>query len=126
VSLNSWLGGGTPAVPSAEDRATQAWRRISDCPTSITIRRGSGASKQTLAAQTVRVEWDNTAIERDGQITAAGTQHCVVFGVRDHATVTDTNIQRADRFGLDGDEYEVITLLTPPGEVQAVCERRTT
>lgn len=122
MSLNAWLGSNNIALPSAEERAFLAWRRISDRPTSITIVRGSGASKQTLAAQTVRLEWDNTAVERDGQIVSSGVQKCVVFGVRDHATATDTNILRGDRFRVDGVEYEVVSIMTPPGEVQAICE----
>lgn len=122
MSLNGWLAGSTLSVASAEARAALAWRRITDRPTSITIRRGSGASKQTLAAQTVRVEWDNSAVEREGIVTTAGRQHCVVFGVKDHETITDTNIKRADRFSINGVEYEVIAVMTPPGEVQAVCE----
>ena len=54
-----------------------------------------------------------------------GVQRAVVFGVRDHATVADTDIQRADRFVLGDTEYEVIGVIAVVGEVQAVCEART-
>lgn len=123
MSLNTWLANDqTLSLTGAATRAALAWRRISDRPTSITIRRGSGTSKTTLAAQTVRVEWDNTAVEREGVSSSSGIQKATVFGVRDHATVTNTNILRGDRFSLDGVEYEVVSIMTPPGEVQAICE----
>lgn len=106
-------------------RAAEAWRRISDRPTSITIRR-AGAS---LPAQTVRIEWGGSARE-DEDIEVAvdampGVGRLTAFGVRGHPTVTDTDIQRGDRFTLGASEVEVIALLLPPGEVQAICEVRT-
>jgi hypothetical protein len=120
--FEGWLGS-DPIRPAA--RAVAAWRRITDRPTSITIRR-SGAA---LAAQTVRIEWSGYAREDEDRDVAAdalpGVGRLTVFGVRGHASIADTDIQRGDRFTLGAAEVEVIALLLPPGEVQAVCEART-
>jgi len=43
-------------------------------------------------------------------------------GVKDHPTVTDTDIQRGDTFALNGINYRVVDLVFVPGEVQARCE----
>lgn len=126
LNLDSWLGisSGELAVMSASERAVLEWRRISDRPSSIELTRGAGQTSVKLAAQTVRIESDNTATWRDGALVTQGVQKVVVFGVKDHPTITDTDIQRSDRFSIDGVIYEVISIMTPPGEVQAICEAR--
>ncbi len=106
-------------------RAADTWRRIQDQPTAITIRRDGAA----LDPQTVRIEFSDQAREdldvRRGLNITPGVQRAVVFGVRDHPTVPDTDIQRADRFVVGATEYEVIGVIAASGEVQAVCEART-
>ena len=62
--------------------------------------------------------------DADSNITP-GVQRAVVFGVLGHATVADTDIQRADRFVVGATEYEVIGVIAAAGEVQAICEART-
>jgi hypothetical protein len=103
-------------------RAVAAWERIQDRATSITVYRGSPASAQD--AQTVRVEWDN---ERARLVTTdAGTasqRRGVIFGVRNHPTAADTDLQKDDRIRLDDGDYRVIGVIEPPGEVQASIER---
>jgi hypothetical protein len=105
--------------------ALDAWRRIEDAPTAITIRRG----EDTLEAQTVRVEMGSGAREdrdlRRGLNVLPGVRRAVVFGVRGHPTVGDTDIQRGDRFVIGATEFEVVGVIDAPGEVQAVCEGRT-
>lgn len=106
-------------------RAEAAWTRIQQRPVSITIRRGT----DMLDEQTVRVELSSSAREdldvRRGLNLLPGVQRAVVFGVRNHPTVADTDIQRGDRFVLAQTEYEVIAVIVLPGEVQATCEART-
>jgi hypothetical protein len=110
---------------SERDRAIEAWQRISDQPTSITIQRGD----ETLDPQTVRLEFSDSAREdfdvRRGLDIAPGVQRVIVFGVRQHPTEPDTDLQRGDRFVIGLTEYEVIGVITAPGEVQAICEART-
>ncbi len=110
-------------------RAADMWTRIQDQPSVIVIRR-EGAM---LAAQTVRIEMGDTAREdldvRRGLNVTPGVQRAVVFGMRGHATVADTDIQRADRFVVNGfadaTEFEVIGVIAVGGEAQAMCEART-
>lgn len=120
TQLNDWLGqvDGTLSPISAPDRAALAWRRINRNPSAITIRRGTA----DLPAQTVRLEANNDARRQDGMIVTVGRQYWTVFGIRDHATLPDTDIERSDRFDVEDRTFEVIALLTPPGEIQAVCE----
>ncbi|HVU10684.1 MAG TPA: hypothetical protein VHD90_05370 [Phototrophicaceae bacterium] len=109
----------------SQARARDAWARIEDQPTTITIQRGS----TTLAAQTVRIEFSNAAREdvglREGLNVVPGVQRAVMFGVRNHPTVVDTNVERGDRFVIGATEFEVVGVIVAAGEVQAICEART-
>lgn len=116
-SLNDWLDS-TGTIASSAERAITAWRRIVDRPTQVTLDRLG-------VAQTMRVEFDDTATEQNNDMRTIGHQYLVVFGVRDHPVIADTDIQWADRFVLDNVEFEVMALIKPPGEVQALCESRT-
>lgn len=106
-------------------RAEAAWGRIQQHPTRITIRRAG----ETLDAQTVRIGLGSSAREdmdvRRGLNVMPGVQRAVVFGIRSHPTVPDTDMQHGDRFIVGATEYEVIGVVTLPGEVQALCEART-
>lgn len=106
-------------------QAGDAWLRILEQPVTITIRRGT----ETLAAQTVRIVMDDRAREdldlRRGLNVLPGVQGAVVFGVRQHPTIADTDIRRSDRFVLGASEFEVIAVTEMAGEVQAICEVRT-
>ncbi len=104
--------------------ARAAWERILDHSTVITVRRGS----ITLPPQTVRVIINGGAREdhdlRRGLDNTPALARAVVFGVRDHRDVPDTDLKRADRFVLHGAEYEIVFVTRHGGEVQAVCEAR--
>jgi hypothetical protein len=113
--LNTILSAGTAGI--AANRAALAWRRISEKPYSIVIKRGT----TTLSAQTVRLE-SSSSSNRAGTAGTVAVREVVVFGVKGHATVTDTNIRRADRFVYGGEEYQVNDLVLTLGEVQARCE----
>lgn len=110
---------------STRARALDAWLRIGEQPVTVTIRRGD----ETLEAQTVRIEFGDSAREdldlRRGLNVVPGVQRAVVFGVRGHPVIADTDIERGDRFVIGVTEFEVIGVIEPPGEVQAVCEART-
>lgn len=112
------------ALYTEASRASSAWRRILDRPTIIEIR---GKDPQT-----VRVEYDDTAVEeyplQSGSQRTIGMQHVVVFGVRNHPTVEDTVIDRNDRFTITMQDkpvgYEVVSVIYAPGEIQALCEAK--
>ena len=109
----------------AQARALEAWQRISEKATTITLRRGT----DVLDGQTVRIEFSSSTREdldlRRGLIITPGVQRAVVFGLRHHPTIADTDIQRGDRFVVGVTEFEVIGVISGVGEVQAICEART-
>jgi hypothetical protein len=49
----------------------------------------------------------------------------VVIGIRNHATLTDTDILKDDEFGISGVRYRVLDVLLFAGEKQARCYRTT-
>lgn len=102
-----------------EPRAVLAWRRINDKPSSVSFRTAAGA---TLAAQTVRLEHDSRASQPVSAAGPAAVRAVTIFGVRQHPTVTDTNVAAGYRFILDGEEYRVVDVVKTLGEVQAYCE----
>lgn len=101
-------------------RAEATWRMIQRNPSTITLNRGS----VNIEAQTMRLTWGT--IGDDSRNEAGGQQNdgrCVLFGVKNHPTVTDTNIQRGDRFAIGLVEYEVYEVLYLVGSVQAYGRR---
>lgn len=118
--LNDWLGTGTEEI-DPQSRAVDAWKVIQRSPHTITIQRGGS----DLSAQVVGIEFDNQS-GMQGEVAGAGgksaRRSCIVFGVKDHPSITNTNILRGDKFRLNGTDYRVVQVITPPGEVQATAE----
>lgn len=104
-------------------RAVEAWSRIQDHPTVIEIHRGNGSP---LAPQTVRIEENLRVREDEKQSATTGMSISVVFGVRGHPTVADTDIQARDTFYIEATKgtYQVLSIILADGEVQAVCEAK--
>jgi hypothetical protein len=101
--------------------AQRAWLRINRKPKTITIKRKG----ETLAEQTVRLELGSIANDERGENAMPGVQRIVIFGVKDHPTVADTDIKSGDRFNVDNKQYEVVSVVdTIVGEIQAVGEAR--
>lgn len=117
IDFGAWLAD-TDAIPEAT-RAALAWRRINDRPSSVTFKTPSGS---VLDAQTVRVEHLSGASEPTSAAGAGAVRRCIVFGVRNHATVADTDIASGYRFIIAPDDYRVIDVIETPGEVQALAE----
>jgi hypothetical protein len=106
---------------SAAQRAINAWLRIGDKPSSITIYRNAVAQ----TAQTVRLEFDD-GTKQDTLSKAGGTtneRELVIFGVKDHPTITATNLQDDDTFSYENQNYQVKGVINLPGEVQARAVR---
>ncbi len=119
ANFHAWLGQGNNAI-NATSRAVDAWNRINRNPTSVTLVRGA----VELSAQMIRIEFDNQV---DSEINGDGggmssRRDAVIYGVKGHPTVTDTDIQRGDRFAINGKRYRVVQTIDVPGEVQATCE----
>lgn len=116
--FNSWL---TDTEPIAEtERASLAWSRIQDKPSTVSFKTPAGA---ILAAQTVRVEPDDKATGETGQSGMTGhMRYCIIFGVINHDTVTDTDMEEGYRFVLNNDEYRITDVLITLGSIQGNAE----
>lgn len=115
--FNAWLAD-SEAI-EAGPRAALAWRRIQDKPTSLSFRKPDGS---TVGAQTVRVELSESQQAAQSPAGAQTVRDVVIFGVRDHETVADTDVASGYRFVLNGKEYQVRDVVETLGEVQARCE----
>lgn len=123
IDLATWLGetGDLAGNPSSteESRAAAAWRRIQDKPTSVTFRQPDGTD---LAAQTVRLEYDDSVSESESPAGQGAVRKLVIFGIRNHATLADTDVAEGYRFNYLDDAYRVVDVIYTIGEVQAICE----
>lgn len=117
VNFSAWLSD-TEAIPAAS-RAAAAWKRINDKPVSVAFKKPDGT---VLAAQTVRLEWDSNVSESEAPSGQTAVRKLIIFGVRNHATVTNTDIAEGYRFVYQGDEYRVVDTMFTIGEIQAVAE----
>lgn len=118
ADARAWIGAGTGTA--ASDRAADAWERILEKPVTVTIKRGAA----TLDPQTGRWEYSNQqgTPEAKGGAGVSSTQRGIFFGIRGHVSEPDTDIQRDDRFVVDGLQVRVISVVKTLGEVQANCE----
>lgn len=120
--FSAWMGITEPDANWLSDDmlASFAARLIARKPSEITVKR-RGASDIT---QTVRVDMMSTGSrDASGGNANPATVRAVIIGYKDHPTEDDTDLQRADRFLLDGVEYEVIQVLpSTPYQLQAIAE----
>ncbi len=114
-NFDDWLARSLPIGEA--DRAAAAWSRIQDKPTSIIIVRDGVAQ----TAQTVRIEYGNVSNEVQTAIGRNSVQDVVIFGIRNHLTLPDTDIRRGDTINIQSARYEVESILHTLGEVQALC-----
>ena len=132
MNFAAWLGGSDDLLDTPTDqaavRAAAAWRRISDKPTSVVFTvPGSVAADGTvtpaadLAAQTVRLETDDRATMLLGDAGAAPVMQLIIFGIRGHATLPDTNMVEGYRFRHAGDNYRIDDIILTIGEIQGVA-----
>jgi hypothetical protein len=112
-NINNYIGG--EAIDEAP-RAVTAWGRIQEKPSTITVRRETGAM---VAAQTVRVEYGAFGSEVDSATGKASDRGLIVFGIKGHPTLPDTDIERGDKFMLDGVQFRVVDLVLTLGSIQA-------
>lgn len=118
VDLSAWLADNADA-PVASERAVDAWRRINDKPTSITVNRDG----TTLSAQTVRIEYSESERIVTGEANGmSAIRDVVIFGVKGHPTVANTDLKYGDLFTYDGQIFQVLFPISTIGEIQAVAE----
>lgn len=120
IDIGAWLssGGGEPAAQEAT-RAALAWKRIQDKPTSVAFRTPAGT---ILAAQAVRVEADSNATPTTSTAGKNASRRVVVFGIRNHATLPDTDLAEGYRFNLGNDQYRCESVILTLGEIQGLFE----
>lgn len=118
--IGNWLGsgGGTPAATEAQ-RAGLAYRRITDKPTSVAFRTPSGT---TLDAQTVRVENDSSASPTTSAAGKSAARRVVVFGIRNHDLLPDSDIKPGYRFTLWDEEFRCEDVIITLGEIQGLFQ----
>jgi len=105
---------------NGEARAERAWKRIQRSPSRVVFVRNG----VTQAVQTLRVELGNGGSSVGLPTGTIGVQGGVIYGIRDHKTLPDTNVKRLDRVVIEGKEYTVETIVKPPGEIQAFVVAR--
>lgn len=120
----AWLGRNTSAldalpVATIQYRAAKAWDHINDKPTTVAFRTSTGT---TLAAQIMRLEWDNNASLSTSAAGAAPTRKLVIFGVRDHAVEADTVVAEGYRFVYLDDLYRITDITYKHGAIEAHAE----
>ena len=101
-------------------RAQDAVRRISEKPRSVVFRTAA-PQLVTLPAQTVRIEPSSNVGEITSSSGASPIREVIIFGVRGHSSVPDTNIDEGYTFNIEGDRYTVRDVIVTLGEVQAVA-----
>jgi hypothetical protein len=118
VDLNAWLAS-VGNTPNNTQRAVDAWKRISDKPTSITVNRNGTA----LPAQTVRIEYSESERVVTGEANGmSAVRDVVVFGVKNHPSVANTDLKYGDLFAYDGQIFKVMFVISTIGEIQANAE----
>lgn len=122
-----WLGDTTPMVAgNTTSYAGDTARRIADRPSTIVVSRRdptTGATIQ-LAPQTVRIEVaQRGSDEQFDAMVSISHQYVVLIGYKDHPTIPNTNLLRADEFFFNGRMYEVVDFIdTVPGRLLASAE----
>jgi hypothetical protein len=123
LTYSNWLSGTVTTAQERtlreQERAADAWKRIGEKPQSVAFKNAAGT---TLAAQTVRVEVDNRASDSISAAGAAPKMKAIVFGIRGHATLANTDIKEGYRFVYGNDEYRCIDIILQTGEIQGVFE----
>lgn len=123
ANLKAWLaadGTGLPAISTlADERAELAWRRINDKATSVVFITAAGVS---LAAQTVRIDSDSRTTVSKSAAGQAPRRKAIVFGIRGHSTLPDTDMKEGYIFNSDGDRYVVQDIIKTIGEIQGIAE----
>lgn len=116
IDFNAWVSANQgSSLRTAED----VWALIQLKPVGITIHRGA----MDIAEQTVRVTFSNAERVIKGESSAMSAyRDAVVFGVKGHPTVTDTDIKRGDEFTVYGRGLKVIDMIEVAGGIQAFCE----
>lgn len=110
-------------------RAERIWAKIQRKPVSlvftkpkVTLKTGPG-TETVLAAQTVRISYNNPVALVEGEAGTAPKMGAIVYGVKGHPSedVPDTDIDEGYTFAHEGNTFRVSDVIPVPGGLQAVC-----
>jgi len=109
-SVDAWAGNTFPLGDWLDDihASVDTARILADKAVSVILVR----ARAELAAQSVRIE-DLRDRPRRYQTEAGETAlaEILILGYSGHPTITDTDIQRGDRFALDGAGYKIVAVV---------------
>lgn len=123
-----WAGSTTPfpTQGNTEVRAMDTARLIAARPSIIVVSRDVKGKTIQLAPQTVRVEVVQNirgVSEANGVMVSTTKQYTVIIGYKDHPTIPNTNLLRADRFYYQGRIYDIVEYVdTVPGRLLVSAE----
>ncbi len=125
--FSAWLGDGATTIDAAA-RAVDALQRIRRWPSTVTFTKPKSVSKigttpaTELAAQVVRIEFDNRSTAIEGAAGVAPSLKLIVYGIQHHPSLEPTDMEEGYTFVMDGDSYRCVDVLSLPGERQGVWE----
>ena len=116
VDIDAWAGNAFPLTDWSDDtdQGVENARLAADKLTSITIIREGVAQD----AQNVRIEPMRRYFSTESEAGLTGQVDALVIGYKGHPLITDTDIQRGDRFAVSGVSYEVIMVV--PGLADSI------
>ncbi len=123
-----WAGSSAvnPQSGNIEVRAMDIARIIAERPSLVVFSRRNPITKETyqLPPQVVRLEIERSFAARDETTdkmeNALSIQHVTVIGYKNHPTIPNTDVIRADRFYFDNQIWEISDLyLTVPDRLLA-------
>lgn len=120
LDIGNILSSSTLVSGSAPLRAQVQWARIQDKPTVVQFTRNG----VELDDQTVRIEFhDTTPSDSVGVSGVSFARRGTLFGIQDHPTLADLDIDEWDTFRLEEKEYTVTSVNRHiHGQVQAEFE----
>ena len=125
-----WSGAITPQIvpPDVTMRAVDTAVMIAEKPSVVTLRRrvpGTTNTTVALPEQTIRLEVIQNirgAAEPENQWFDVSKQFVVAIGIKNHPTIPDTDMQRADLFFYLGFQWEIVEIIdNVPGRLLANC-----
>lgn len=123
LTYSDWLRGtvmtAAERTQREQERAADAWTRINEKPSTITLRTAAGVNR---AAQVVRLEVDNRASVGESAAGVAPRMNVILYGIKGHATIADTVMAEGDRFVYAGDQYTIQDIILQVGEIQGIAE----
>jgi hypothetical protein len=108
-------------MPTAQAgvRASLAWARIIDKPTAVVLITPAGLP---LPSQQVRLESENKASPIQSAAGIGPKRDLIIFGIQNHPTLPDTDMQEGYTFVYDKDEYTCVDVILTIGEKQGVWQ----